>query len=456
MDAIEHACHDREAFCSPSSQNIPGGFLRGEFDEEVASSWKQLRKRRLELSGATLSLFKMQGKGKSNVKPSSMLWCHDVRDIDFFLGAEANALILDLSPRRQQLISGKAAKQEKVTLLARSLSALATWMDAFVRVTSQSGISSFYKFTLRIGHGHRGSVALGWPHSSSLSTSPVAIKTIPTDLVTSSAVESSLATLCNQNSNILGIFDVFRTKRYVHVVSEYARGGSLESLLSRGIHLRTDVVRSIFAELLNALQHLHDKGGRVHGAVNARSILFLKARGVTDESGNTLDSSLSPGRGGTVLKAFGLSRRISHFNEAMLESYHLAPEVLCFDLFSGSSDIFSAGALLYRMLGDGTPPFGDATTEAAYLAAVSRGPDFTGDSWRAAGKNAVAFVTSLLSHAPYDRPSAGAALRSAWVRGDDSCEEMSPPSAAALAVRIARGGSVGIEEARGWKMEGEF
>lgn len=432
----------------------PNGFLRGEFYQVSTSKWQSPKKRYLQLNGATLSLYRMEEVARDQ-EHHSMIWSHDVRDIDFFLGAQSNSIVFNFLPRRNPLNYGRSIRPGQAELFAKSLSSLATWMDTLVRVASHSGISSFYRFALRIGHGRRGAISLGWSLSSSSSAKPITIKTIPANSVTSSALDSSLAAICNSNRNILSIHDVFRTNRYVHIVTEYARGGSLESVLRRGVCIDMEVVRTIFAEILQALQHLHDEGGRVHGTVTARNVLFLRARGETED--NYTFSAIRVGDGGSVvLKTFGLSQRISRFHEALIDSYHLAPEILCFDLFSGSSDIFSAGTLLYRMLGDGSTPFEVATTEADYLRAVARGPDFSGDSWQKVGRSAISLISSMLSHAPHDRPSAGAVLRSPWVRNVDAAVQRGPPSAASLAVRIGRGGSIGVEEARGWHMEGEL
>lgn len=106
--------------------------------------------------------------------------------------------------------------------------------------------------------------------------------------------------------------------------------------------------------------------------------------------------------------------------------------------------MYSVGVIMYQLLGNGTVPF--RGSESEYLMSVSRGPEFrSGTSWDSVSVQARQLVTALLSQTGAERPSAGAVLRSAWAgggAGKDHPVLARPPSAAALAVQLARSGKL--------------
>ena len=60
--------------------------------------------------------------------------------------------------------------------------------------------------------------------------------------------------------NIIKIYEVYDSEKYIHLVFEYLEGGELfERIKSKGLYSEKDAI-NVMRDLLMALEYLHDKG----------------------------------------------------------------------------------------------------------------------------------------------------------------------------------------------------
>lgn len=191
----------------------PEGYLRGVFDSRPTSpSWKGLRERHLELVGPVLTVSRDR-------EATSVILRQDVRDLTFCLGTGTRELVFKLP-------SGY-----RILLLARHLTHLATWMEALVAVVESGCVGEFYRFSLSIGFGKRGPVKLAWDKAVS-AYSPVVVKDVKIEVRGAKfSTDVDLARVCADHKNLLTVVDVFQTLTREYIVTEYARGGSLDDIL---------------------------------------------------------------------------------------------------------------------------------------------------------------------------------------------------------------------------------
>lgn len=195
----------------------PTGRYEEAFDYRTKHSFMTaVRERILELSGPVLTLYRHKSK-------TSTIFVSDVRDTKFSLGTHPTELCLHL-PRQDMNIS----------LFAKSLKSLSTWMTHLCRVFGPGTVDSFYRFSLRIGYGQRGPVRLAWDKSVAYADEPVAVKEIKADKSGPSApLDYDLVNL--QHPNLVSVLDVFETTSYTHIVMEYVSGGSAQDLFTSSL-----------------------------------------------------------------------------------------------------------------------------------------------------------------------------------------------------------------------------
>jgi hypothetical protein len=202
-----------------NSDNLqpPTGHLRGVFSaSSSSSSWQASREHHLELAGPILTV-------SSDREGTNIFMRQDVRDIEFRLGTRPRELIFTHS-------TGST-----LSLTARHLTTLATWMEALVEVVESGCVAKYYKFALGIGCGKRGPVRLAWDKTAPASSSPVVVKEVRIDERGVKALcDLDLAQVCRDHENLLTVLDVFQTMTREYIVSDYARGGSLEDVILQG------------------------------------------------------------------------------------------------------------------------------------------------------------------------------------------------------------------------------
>lgn len=174
------------------------------------------------------------------------------------------------------------------------------------------------------------------------------------------------------NPHIVPIYDVFEENGTAYYVMKYIGGGSLSSLVKKGEALPVDVALKYVRQVAEALAYCHE-----------RNIAHLDVK-----PGNILIQD-----GVAVLIDFGISK---HYNEdgdqtsstpigiskgyAPLEQYKKGGVTT----FSPVTDIYSLGAVLFRLVTGQTPPDADEVNEEGLPEFPSDIPQYVQDAITAA------------------------------------------------------------------------
>ncbi|HEY2847426.1 MAG TPA: protein kinase [Pyrinomonadaceae bacterium] len=202
-----------------------------------------------------------------------------------------------------------------------------------------------YKLIRRIGKGSFGVVWLAEKRSA-LATTSVAIKIPTEDAIDLEAVrhEASVWVSASGHPNVLPIIDADVYDDHIVIVSEYASDGTLADWLqNRGGRVPVDEAVEMMLGILAGLQHLH-KRGIIHRDLKPENILL---QGETPR-----------------LADFGIARVLKATSNTAATSgtpFYMPPEA--FDGKRGeSTDIWSAGVILYQLVAGRLPFAGDSMT----------------------------------------------------------------------------------------------
>jgi len=143
--------------------------------------------------------------------------------------------------------------------------------------------------------------------------------------------------------NIAHVLESGETDDTVYLVSDYLRGGDLETRLGRGVPLRE--LMGAIGEIARALDYVHGQG-IVHGDIKPSNILFRED-------------------GAAVLTDFGIARRMT--GEASVSAggtvpgtpEYMSPEQAAGGPLDGRSDLYALAIVLFQMLTGSRPYQGD-------------------------------------------------------------------------------------------------
>ncbi|MBZ0230799.1 MAG: serine/threonine protein kinase, partial [Deltaproteobacteria bacterium] len=133
------------------------------------------------------------------------------------------------------------------------------------------------------------------------------------------------------------------------LVLEWIPGRNLGQTIAAGAPLALARVASIFRRILDAIEALHARGV-IHADLKPANVMLSPHHG--GERVRLVDLGASSVHGA------GVARR----DEVFGTPGYLAPEIAAGGSLAASSDVYSAGVLLFEML-TGTPPFSGATLE---------------------------------------------------------------------------------------------
>ena len=202
---------------------------------------------------------------------------------------------------------------------------------------------NFYKYGRLLGKGAFGKVNLSL---HVLTGRLVAIKSINKSKLMNEKqrrkimLETTIMKTLSKSNNVVKIFETYETKKHYCIVMEYICAGDLLSYIKKRGKLTEEVAKFIFKQIVLSLQYIHNHN-IVHRDIKLDNILI------------DLDNNIK-------ICDFGVSKIIKK-GESMLEQCgtpaYIAPEILLNQGYEGFGvDIWSAGVVLYAMLG-GTVPF---------------------------------------------------------------------------------------------------
>ncbi|KAJ9104547.1 hypothetical protein QFC21_002043 [Naganishia friedmannii] len=198
-----------------------------------------------------------------------------------------------------------------------------------------------------LGEGESGKVKLGVHREYG---EEVAIKLIRRGSVDNavrlSKVEREIDVLKTvKHPNIVRLFDVIETEKYIGIILDFANGGELFDHILAHRYLKEKDASKLFAQLISGVHYLHQKN-IVHRDLKLENLLLDKHRNV-------------------IITDFGFANRFEHRQDDLMATScgspcYAAPELVVSDgLYVGSAvDIWSCGVILYAML-SGYLPFDD-------------------------------------------------------------------------------------------------
>lgn len=145
--------------------------------------------------------------------------------------------------------------------------------------------------------------------------------------------------------NIVGLVDLFQTKKEYYLIMELAHGGELfDRILAKGYYTEVDAAELV-KQMLIALVYIHDEVGVVHRDLKPENLLFAEP---------SEHSKL-------LITDFGLARVLKE-NDFLSTTcgtpHYVAPEILKESGHSFPVDMWSVGVITYVLLAGYTPFWG--------------------------------------------------------------------------------------------------
>ncbi|KAF8591687.1 Pkinase-domain-containing protein [Ramaria rubella] len=148
-----------------------------------------------------------------------------------------------------------------------------------------------------------------------------------------------------KHPNIVRLYDVIETDKYIGIILEYASGGELFDHILAHRYLKEKDACKLFAQLISGVAYIHAKK-IVHRDLKLENLLLDRNRNV-------------------IITDFGFANRFEHRADDLMQTScgspcYAAPELVISEgLYVGSAvDIWSCGVILYAMLA-GYLPFDD-------------------------------------------------------------------------------------------------
>jgi serine/threonine protein kinase len=204
---------------------------------------------------------------------------------------------------------------------------------------------------------------------------------------------------------IVALHEVLKDGLYYYVVLEYCPGGSLTSHIGERKKLDLAVARTLFIEILEALQYVHEQG-IAHRDLKPDNILFNEANH-------------------TKLNDFGFSVGVdSHglCTGAVGTPGYMSPECLSGKPYNGrKSDVWSAGLMLYAMV-VGRLPW-DTQNQRQMANQIKKGRFEIPSAY---GEGFSRVIHSMLTTDPRRRASVKDILQDPWISGIEEVRDAVP------------------------------
>ncbi|KAI8774057.1 serine/threonine-protein kinase NIM1 [Biomphalaria glabrata] len=258
---------------------------------------------------------------------------------------------------------------------------------------------AFYRIRGEIGSGNFSQVKLG---IHALTKEKVAIKILDKtklDQKTQRLLSREITSMERlHHPNIIRLYEVVETLAKLHIIMEYAGGGELFTKISNEGRLPEADAKSIFAQLVSAVEHMHDNN-IIHRDLKAENVFYANSKWIK-------------------VGDFGFSTIAR--NSEMLNTFCGSPPYAAPELFKDEHyfgvfvDIWALGILLYFIV-TGLMPF-RAETVAKLKKCILEGsysvPTYVSD-------RCVFLIRSILKHIPQDRFTIAEIKRSEWLENQE-------------------------------------
>lgn len=222
----------------------------------------------------------------------------------------------------------------------------------------------------------------------------VAVKVLAHDADRARFEREARAVAGLSHPNICQLYDYGEAEQGPYMILEYLPGGSLEDRFRGTTPLPDDDAAAIAHDVAAGLAHAHERG-LVHRDLKPANILF-------------------DGEGRAKIADFGIARiagagALTQAGTVMGTAAYISPEQAAGRVATPASDVYSFGAILFRML-TGRPPF--SSDSAMELVRLHRDEEPSPvERYRPDAPAALASLAfSALAKDPGDRPPDGSAL----------------------------------------------
>uniref|UniRef100_A0A8B9KAL9 Ribosomal protein S6 kinase n=1 Tax=Astyanax mexicanus TaxID=7994 RepID=A0A8B9KAL9_ASTMX len=257
-----------------------------------------------------------------------------------------------------------------------------------------------------------------------------AVKIVSKRMEAQTQKEIAALKLCDRHPNVVKLHEIYHdqvghsvcvlptlllvilyNKLHTYLVLELLRGGELLDRIRRKQHFSETEASRIMRRLVSAVSHMHDVGV-VHRDLKPENLLF------TDESENSEIKVID----------FGFARLKPPDNQLLktpcFTLQYAAPEILTYDGYDESCDLWSLGVILYTML-SGQVPFQCQEKSLTHTSAeeimkkIKHGDfSFQGEAWRNVSEQAKELIQELLTVDPNKRIKMRELRYNAWLQDD--------------------------------------
>ncbi|XP_057715842.1 ribosomal protein S6 kinase alpha-5 isoform X2 [Corythoichthys intestinalis] len=238
-----------------------------------------------------------------------------------------------------------------------------------------------------------------------------AVKIVSKRMEAQTQREIAALKLCDSHPNIVKLHEIYHDQLHTYLVLELLGGGELLERIRRKRHFSETEASRIMRKLVSAVSHMHDVGV-VHRDLKPENLLF------TDESENSEIKIID----------FGFARLKPPDNQLLktpcFTLQYAAPEILKYDGYDESCDLWSLGVILYTML-SGQVPFQCQEQSLTHTSAeeimkkIKQGDfSFEGEAWRNVSQQAKDLIQELLTVDPSKRIKMCGLRDNAWLQDD--------------------------------------
>ncbi|XP_051941490.1 ribosomal protein S6 kinase alpha-5 isoform X2 [Hippocampus zosterae] len=238
-----------------------------------------------------------------------------------------------------------------------------------------------------------------------------AVKIVSKRMEAQTQREIAALKLCDGHPNIVKMHEIYHDQIHTYLVLELLGGGELLERIRRKRHFSETEASGIMRKLVSAVSHMHDVGV-LHRDLKPENLLF------TDESESSEIKIID----------FGFARLKPPDNQLLktpcFTLQYAAPEILKYDGYDESCDLWSLGVILYTML-SGRVPFQCQEQSLTHTSAeeimkkIKQGDfSFEGEAWRNVSQQAKDLIQELLTVDPSKRIKMCGLRYNAWLQGD--------------------------------------
>ena len=213
-----------------------------------------------------------------------------------------------------------------------------------------------------------------------------------------------------QHPRLLQLYDAFDDgKKTMCLILEIIEGGELfERVIDEDFVLTEKAVTIFMRQICEGVEYMHSKN-ILHLDMKPENVLCIS------RTGNRIK-----------LIDFGLARKYDPKKKLKIlfgTPEFVAPEVVCFETISYTTDMWSVGVICYVLLSGLSPFMGDSDMET--MANVTRAEwDFEDESFDEISDDAKDFISKLLIKDRLKRLDAPQALNHPWLRRDKKKQEV--------------------------------